>query len=410
MHHTILYIIIAIIVLDYVLTMILDYLNARRRSSELPEEAKDIYDEQEYKKSQNYQKENTRLSHIKGSLTTVIILGLIISGGFGYLDEWLRNYTENPVLLGLLFFGILGLASDILGTPFDIYDTFVIEEKYGFNTTTVKTYITDKIKGWILGAILGGGLLALIIWFYQSTGALFWIYCWLIVTAFSLFMAMFYTKLILPMFNKQTPLEEGELRNSIEQFSQKEGFRLKNIYKIDSSKRSTKSNAFFSGLGPQKRIVLFDTLISDLKTNEIVGVLAHEIGHFIKKHTAKAMVISIIQMGITFYLLSLFINNPALSEALGAEVASFHIGVIAFGILYSPISSILGLGMNILSRKNEYEADRFARDHYDGDALIEALKKLSRKNLSNLTPHPAYVFFHYSHPPLLKRIEALKNK
>ncbi len=410
MYITILYIIIAIIIFDYLLSLFLDYLNTTKWSSELPSEVQGIYDEEEYKKSQNYQRENMKISNIKSTISTALILLILIFGGFGYIDEWLRNYTQHPVWLGLLFFGVLGFASDIFSTPFDIYDTFVIEEKYGFNTTTVRTYILDKIKGWILGALLGGGILGLIIWFYQSTGEMFWIYCWIIVTAFTLFIAMFYSRLIVPLFNKQTPLEEGELRKSIEDFSKKEGFKLKNIYKIDGSKRSTKANAYFSGLGPQKRIVLFDTLINDLKNNEIVAVLSHEIGHFIKKHTAKGMTISVVQLGVTFFLLSLFINNPALSNALGANIPSFHIGVIAFGILYSPISTILGLGMNILSRKNEYEADRFARDHYEGEALIDALKKLSKKNLSNLTPHPLYVFFNYSHPPLLKRIKALRNK
>lgn len=406
---TILYVIIGIIVFDYLFSRVLELLNASRRTEQLPDEAKDIYDEGRYRKSQKYHKENTRLDHIKSTLSFLIILAILYFGFFGKLDMWLRNYSTHPVLNALLFFGVIGLASDILNTPFSLYDTFVIEEKYGFNKTTLKTFILDKIKGWLLIAILGGGILALIIWFYQTTGKYFWLYAWIIVSAFSIFMAMFYSNLIVPLFNKQTPLEEGELRSEIENFSQKEGFRLNNVYKIDGSKRSTKANAYFTGIGPKKRIVLFDTLINDLSKNEIVAVLAHEIGHYKKKHTLQSIIVSVAQMGLTFYLLGLFVGNPTLSKALGSSIPSFHLGLIAFGILYSPISTILGLGMNVLSRKNEFQADRFASDHYNGDALIEGLKKLSVKNLSNLTPHPAYVFVHYSHPPLLKRIGAIKK-
>jgi STE24 endopeptidase len=273
----------------------------------------------------------------------------------------------------------------------------------------VKTFITDKLKSWLLMAILGGGILALVVWFYHATQEMFWIYTWILVTVFSVFMTMFYTQWILPLFNKLSPLGESELKSGIINFSKRAGFNLKDIFVMDGSKRSTKANAFFSGLGKKKKIILFDTLIDELKQNEIISVLAHEIGHYKKKHTMANLVLSVTQTGITLYILSLFIDNPILSRALGASQPSFHIGLIAFGLLYSPISTVLGIGMNHLSRKFEYKADEFASAYGLGNYLIEALKKLSVKNLSNLTPHPVYVFVNYSHPPLLKRLRYLKS-
>jgi STE24 endopeptidase len=311
--------------------------------------------------------------------------------------------------MALLFFGVIGIASDILSTPFSIYDTFVIEEKFGFNRTTVKTFVTDKIKGWLLAALLGGGLLAIFVWFYDFAGSLFWLYAWLFLTGFSVFMAMFYSTLIVPIFNKQTPLEEGELRDAIEAFARKAGFKLDNIYVIDGSKRSSKANAYFSGLGPKKRIVLFDTLIKDHTTEELVAILAHEIGHYKKKHIVKGMVVSGIHSVVMLYLLGFFINRPELSMALGVEQSSFHIGIIAFGLLYSPISTILGIAGNAMSRKHEYQADSFAARNYKPEPLQDALKKLSVNNLSNLRPHPLHVFINYSHPTLLQRLEHLEK-
>jgi STE24 endopeptidase len=294
--------------------------------------------------------------------------------------------------------------------PFDIYDTFVIEKKFGFNKTTVGIFIADLIKSVLVGIILGGGILALIIFFYTITKDLFWLYAWILVSFFSVFMAMFYSNIIVPLFNKQTPLPEGELRNAIEEFSQKAGFKLTNIFQIDGSKRSTKANAYFTGLGPKKRIVLYDTLIEQLSTEEIVAVLAHEIGHYTHKHTYKSMIVSILSTGLTLFLFSLFLKYDAVAHAFGVETQSFHIGLIAFGIIFSPISTITGLIMNIFSRKNEFEADNFVKQFGLSDALIQGLKKLSVNNLSNLTPHPFYVFVNYSHPPLLKRIENLMKK
>jgi len=409
MYNTVFYIILGIIVFDFLLERFLNYLNSKKMSSQLPDEVSDVYNAAEYKKSQDYKKANDKFGKRISIFNFIIILLMLFFGGFAYVDGIARSFTDNPVVVALVFFGILMFASDLINTPFAIYDTFVIEERFGFNKTTPKTFINDKIKGWLLGGLIGGGLLALIIWFYQVTGEYFWIYAWILISVFMIFMSMFYSTLIVPLFNKQEPLEEGDLRNAIEEFSDKANFKLKNIFVIDGSKRSSKANAYFSGLGSKKRIVLFDTLIKDLNNQEIVAVLAHEIGHYKKKHTLTSIVLSIIQTGFTLYILSLFVDSPELSEALGAEQPGFHLGLIAFGILYSPISLIIGLLMNIFSRKNEYQADRFAKKHQSAEDLIQALKKLSKNNLSNLTPHPAYVFFHYSHPPLLKRIRALKK-
>jgi STE24 endopeptidase len=301
------------------------------------------------------------------------------------------------------------LGSDILTTPLSYYKTFVIEEKFGFNKSTKKLFWFDKIKGWLMSILLGGGILVLIIWFYQFAGKDFWIYAWIIVAVFSLIMNMFYAKLIVPLFNKQTPLENGELKTAIENYAQKVGLTLNNIFVIDGSKRSTKANAYFSGFGSQKRITLFDTLINDLETDEIVAVLAHEVGHYKRKHIIFNLASSILLTGFTLFILSLFINSALLSEALGVSIPSFHIGLIAFGILYSPISEITGLFMNYMSRKFEYQADNFAKETFDGTPLITSLKKLSKNNLSNLTPHKAYVFMHYSHPTLLERILNLEK-
>lgn len=408
MDHLILILIIAILLVGYIAERILDYLNSTFWSDELPEELKGIYDADKYKKSQAYLRVKQRFSVVTDSISLVVMLLMLMLGGFAWLDQVVRGWTTHPIPIALCFFGILGLAADLLSTPFSVYSTFVIEERFGFNKTTPRTFILDKLKGWLLGAIIGGGLLSLIIWIYLSTGNLFWVLTWVTISLFSVFMTMFYSTLIVPLFNKQTPLAEGELRNAIEQFAVKVRFKLDNIFVIDGSKRSKKANAYFSGLGARKRIVLYDTLIADHSVDELVAVLAHEVGHYKKRHTRTGIILSVTQTGLMLYILSLFIGNPLLSQALGAELGSFHMGILAFGILYSPISMILGMGMNYLSRRHEYEADRFAGVHYDARSLQEALKKLSVNNLSNLRPHPAYVFAYYSHPPVLKRLEALE--
>lgn len=408
MYNIVFYIIIVIIVFDYLLERWLEHLNAKNRTSSLPEELKGVYDEEKYRKSIEYDMVSSNFGFITSTLNFVLILAMLLFGGFSIVDSIAGNYTTDPIFKALIFFAILGIASDIIHIPFSIYDTFVIEERFGFNKTTVKIFILDKIKGWVLSIVIGGVLAYVILWFYYKTTTMFWIYSWALTSGFMVFMAMFYSNLIVPLFNKQEPLEDGELKDAISQFAAKVGFKLDNIYRIDGSKRSTKANAYFTGLGAKKRIVLYDTLIKELSTNEIVAVLAHEIGHYKRKHTLQGIVLSVAQMGLTFYLISLFLSLPALSQALGVNQPSFHIGIIAFGILYSPFSLIIGLLMNILSRKNEYQADAFTRDFFEAEHLVNALKKLSVNNLSNLTPHPTYVFFHYSHPPLLQRIKALK--
>lgn len=409
MEQTIFYIIVAIILFDYLLERFLDYLNGTRRSPELPKELEGIYEAEKYRKSQEYEKVKSRFSLFSSSLSLVAMLLILFLGGFGWLDNFVRGYTENPILMALMFFCILGLAADILSTPLSIYSTFVIEQKFGFNKTTPKTFLFDKIKGWLLAAIIGGGILALVAWIYESTGDWFWLIAWAVIGGFTIFMTMFYSNLIVPLFNKQEPLEDGSLRSKIEAFAQQVGFKLQNIFVMDGSKRSTKANAYFTGLGAKKRIVLFDTLINDHTDEELVSVLAHEIGHYKKKHTLTGTILSIAQMGIMLFILSLFLENPVLSGALGAKEISFHMSILAFGLLYGPISMVLGLIMNLISRKNEFAADRYAGENYSSKPLQDALKKLSVNHLSNLRPHPAYVFFYYSHPPLLQRLKALET-
>jgi len=409
MVQTIFYLIVGIIVVDFIFEQILDYLNTTRWSEQLPEKLKGIYNDAAYQKSQAYKKMNHKFEMLTSSLSFIIISLMLLFNGFTMVNGWVLGITDNIILSSLFFFGILGLASDILTTPFAVYDTFVIEERFGFNKTTPKTFISDKIKSWLLAAVLGGGLLALIIFIWIKTGENFWLWAWLIITIISLFMTLFYSNLIVPLFNKQTPLEEGDLKQMIRDFSAKAGFQLKNIYVIDGSKRSTKANAYFTGFGPKKRIVLYDTLINDLSREEIVAVLAHEIGHYKKKHTLIGLISGIIQTGFMLFIFSLLVASPVLSSALGVEEPRFHIGLIAFGILYSPLSFVMGVFMNIISRRNEYQADAFASQFGFAAELVSGLKKLSVNNLSNLTPHPLYVFFHYSHPTLLQRINRLEN-
>jgi STE24 endopeptidase len=311
--------------------------------------------------------------------------------------------------LALLYFGVLSVLSSIINLPFSLYGTFVIEERFGFNRTTVKTFVLDMLKGIGLSLLIGAPLGAFIIWLYYGLGEHFWWVAWIVLSGFSLVMTMFAASWIMPLFNKFTPLEEGSLRSSIETYCAQVGFQLSRLFVIDGSKRSAKSNAFFSGLGPKKTIALYDTLLEQLEEQEVVAVLAHEIGHYKKQHIAQGLVLSTLQTGVMLFILGVFLRMPAFSEALGATEASFHVGIIAFGIVFSPISTLIGIGMNILSRKNEFEADAYARTTYDGLALGAALKKLTAENLGNLTPHPAYVFVHYSHPPVLKRLERLER-
>jgi STE24 endopeptidase len=406
---TLFYIIIGIIIINFIIDKVLGTLNAKHFNDALPPELQDVYDEDEYKKSQAYKATNHRFSNITSTFSLVLTLAFFFFDGFEYVDNIARSFSSNHIVIALVFFGIIMFASDLITIPFAYYKTFVIEEKFGFNKTTIKTFILDKIKGWLMLAIIGGGILALIIWFYEATGNHFWLYAWALVTLFSVVMNMFYSKLIVPLFNKQTPLEEGELRSKIAAYANTVGFKLNKIFVIDGSKRSTKANAYFSGFGSEKRVTLYDTLIKDLNEEEIVAVLAHEVGHYKRRHIIFNLIASIILTGLTLFILSLLISNPLLSNALGVETPSFHIGLIAFGLLYSPISEITGLIMNVMSRKFEYQADNFAKETYASEPLISSLKKLSKNSLSNLTPHPAYVFMYYSHPTLLERIKNLRS-
>ncbi len=410
MYNTVFYLIIGILVFSYILSQYIDFLNTKYRNKNIPPELEGIYDNQKYKKSQEYGKQNSKLSFYSSAFVLLLTLSMLFFGGFNYINEIALSFSDNQIIQVLIFFGILLFVSDIITTPFAVYSVFVIEEKFGFNKTSIKAFITDKIKGWFIGALIGGGLLALIVWFYLKTEDMFWIYAWITVSLFSIFMTMFYSDIIVPLFNRQTPLEDGELRQSIEKFAEKAGFRLNDIYVIDGSKRSTKANAYFSGLGPKKRIVLYDTLINDLTTDEIIAVLAHETGHYKHKHTISNIIASVIQSGIMFYIFSLLVDNPELSKAMGSEKTYFQLGLIAFVILYSPVSTVTSLFMNAVSRKNEYEADAFAKRYEQAKGLISGLKKLTAKNLSNLTPHPWFVFFNYSHPTLYQRIKALNNE
>jgi len=408
MHNIIFYLILIIPISGFITERYLDYLNSLMWSDSLPEKLKGICDEQEYKKTQLYNKDNNKLSLWSSSFNLVIVLAMIIAGGFALADTMARSLSTNNVIISLIFFGIIGFASDIINIPFGYYDIFIIEKKYGFNTMTLRTFITDHIKSWFIALLVGIPVLGLITWFYYKTGRNFWWYAWGLITVFSVFINLFYSELIVPLFNKQTPLPEGSLRTLIEAFSQKTGFRLRNIYIIDGSKRSTKANAYFSGFGPKKRIVLYDTLQKELSEEEIVAVLAHEIGHYKKKHVLLNLIFSVLITGIMLFLLSIVVNSPSFSQALGSQNRCFHLGLIVFGILYSPLSLVIGLLTNYISRKNEFAADRFVRENFKPEILAEALKKLSVKNLSNMMPHPAYVFFHYSHPSLLQRLEKLE--
>jgi len=401
------YILIGIIVVEFLWDSYLDKLNAKHYNDGIPKELEGIFNDEEYRQSQKYKLTNYHFSQWHKRINFILILIFFLIGGFSWLDEWVRKIMENPMIISLIFIGILGIIGSLIEIPFSYYDTFVIEEKFGFNKSTKKLFWLDQIKSMLLSIVLGGGLLSLILWFYIKTNENFWWYAWILITAFTLFMTLFYSNIIVPLFNKQTPLEDGELKEAIKIFASQTGFTLDNIFVIDGSKRSTKANAYFTGFGPKKRVVLYDTLISDLNTEEIVAVLAHEIGHYKKKHVLIQMMISIVMTGFTLFLLSLFIKSPLLSNALGISIPSFHIGIIVFGILYSPISEITGLFMNVFSRKFEYQADAFASEFFNSEALIGGLKKLSKKSLSNLTPHPLYVFWHYSHPTLLQRIRQL---
>lgn len=406
---TIFYLLLGIVTFDFALERVLSYFNRKSARNPIPTELEGIYDDEKYAKSQAYMAETSRFGTLSASISFVITFFAIYLGWFGWLDAWLRNYSPFDMITPLMFFGVLYLVSDIVGIPFSLYQNFVIEEKYGFNKMTMKTFWLDKFKGLLLTVIIGGILLAVFIYLVSFIGSGFWVYFWAVMVAFTLFANLFYTSLILPLFNKLKPIEEGELKSSIQAYSEKVKFPLKNIFIIDGSKRSSKGNAFFSGLGKGKKVVLYDTLIENHSIEELTAVFAHEVGHFKKKHILLSTFISIFIMGFMLYMLSLMIMNSQVSWAMGGTITAIHLNILAFGILYSPLSHIIGLLGNLLSRKNEYEADAYAKETYKAEPLIDALKKMSGDHLSNLTPHPAYVFVHYSHPTLLQRVRAMSK-
>ncbi|MGD8426296.1 MAG: M48 family metallopeptidase [Balneolaceae bacterium] len=395
--------------IDFILNLVADFYNINSLDTGLPEEFSDVYDEETYDKSQAYTKVRTKFGILTSLFNLSLLLFFWFAGGFNWLDQIVRSWHLGVIWTGLVYIGILILGRSIVSLPFSIYSTFVIEEKFGFNKTTLKTFVLDLLKGLGLGIALGGPLLAGILAFFTFIDQYAWLYAWGAVTIFTLFIQFVAPTWIMPLFNKFEPLEEGDLRQKIREYADKVNFKLEGIYVMDGSKRSSKSNAFFTGFGKTKRIALYDTLINNHSEDELVAVLAHEIGHYKKKHIIKNMIISIVQTGIMFFLLSIFLNSQGLYEAFYMQQSSVYAGLIFFGMLYAPIDMIVSLFMQILSRRYEFEADAFASLTYEKEPMIAALKKLSKDNLSNLTPHPFYVFLNYSHPTVLQRIKAIRN-
>ena len=402
------YLLISIILFNFIKDYFLDYLNSKFFDKKIPENLSDIYDKEKYQKSQDYKKTLYKFGKISKAYSLTILLLFFFLDGFLLVDNFARSLFESELLISLSFFGIIFFGSDILNLPFSLYSIFIIEEKFGFNKTTFRIYFFDKIKSWFITILFGGGILSFIIFQFETVGKDFWIVAWVFITTISVLINGFYAQIIVPLFNKQTKLEEGNLKNDIEKYSKKVGFDLSNIFVIDGSKRSTKANAYFSGFGKQKRVTLYDTLLNKLNDNQIIAVIAHEIGHYKKNHIIFNLIFSTIQTGLMLYILSLLIYMPIFSEALGIQSHSFHIGLITFSILYTPISEIFSLIFNVFSRKFEYQADHYAKETFSSKHLIEALKVLSKDSLSNLTPHPKYVWWHYSHPTLAQRIKHLQ--
>ena len=401
-------IILGTICLDFILNVTADVLNLKHLSSALPREFEGVYDPQRYRKSQQYLKVNTQFGWITSAFNLLVILVFWFAKGFPLLDKWVRSFELGPIVAGLIYIGVLMLLKSVLALPFSVYATFIIEERFGFNRTTWSTYLTDLLKGLALALLLGTPLLAAILAFFQYAGANAWLYCWIGVTIYMLVIQFVAPTWIMPLFNKFTPLEDAELKSAILSYAASINFPLENVYQMDGSRRSTKSNAFFTGFGKHKRIVLFDTLIKQHTPKELVAVLAHEMGHYKKKHVLQALVLGVLQTGLMLFLLAKFITYQGLFNAFYMPQQSVYAGILFFAMLYAPIDFFVGLLIQTLSRKNETVADRFAAETTgDPGSMVDALKKLSVHNLSNLTPHPFYVFLNYSHPPVLKRIQHL---
>lgn len=404
-------IILATLFLTYLLDLVADLLNLKALRNELPKEFEGVYDAEAYRRAQAYTRVSTKFEMLASTIGLVVTLLFWFSGGFNAVDQMVRGWEIGTIWTGLAYIALLALFRALLSLPFQIYSTFVIEARFGFNRTTPATFITDILKGLGLAVVLGGPLLAAVLVFFEYAGPYAWVYGWIVTTLFALGVQFIAPTWIMPLFNKFQPLEEGELKEAILAYARKVDFPLEGIYTMDGSRRSSKSNAFFTGFGKHKRIALFDTLIEKHTVPELVAVLAHEIGHYKKKHILQHMVISIVHLGVMFFLLSVFLSHQGLFEAFYMEQTSVYAGLIFFGLLYTPIESLLGIFMQILSRKHEYEADRFAAETIDDpETLVHTLQKLSVHNLSNLTPHPFYVFLHYSHPPVLQRIQAIRQK
>ena len=403
-------IILGALLLQFILHLLSNYLDLKNLSSNLPDEFKGHYSNSEYTRSQAYLRENTRFSYLTSSFDLIITLLVILLGLFNNIDLWIRGFGFSPLITGLLFFGVLFIIQDIISTPFSLYRTFIIEEEFDFNKTTPKTYLLDKIKSYFLLIIIGGLILSLILFFFNRFGDFAWLYAWVVLSAFLVLIQPIFTLFIAPLFNTFTPLEDGELKNKINDFAQKVNFPISRIDVMDGSRRSSKSNAYFSGFGKNKRIALFDTLIEKHSVDELLSIIAHEIGHYKKKHNIKGIIMGVIQTGIMFFLLSLFLNNESLFTAFKMENVSIYASLLFFSILYSPIELIMSFVGNAISRKHEFEADDFAKTSIGtGKFLIEGLKKLTVTNLGNLTPHALTVWLSYSHPPVLSRIKALKK-
>jgi STE24 endopeptidase len=402
--------ILTILIGSYVLEVLVEILNLKNLKTDLPEEFAGYYDAENYQKSQQYLKENTWFGIITETVFTPLTIAFILLGGFNYVDSLARSFNLGAIPTGLIFAGILLLLSQIIHIPFSAYATFVIEEKYGFNRTTVKTFIMDILKSWLLMAVIGGTVFSIVLWFFEKTGTWAWLYCWGAMIIIQLFLSFIAPVVIMPIFNKFYPLEESELKSTLEEYARAQRFKMKGVFKMDASKRSSKSNAFFTGFGKFRRIVLFDNLIEKHTVDELVSVLAHEMGHYKKKHIITSMIISILTTGLMFFILSLFLNNTGLFAAFKMENTSLYASLLFFGFLYAPIEMVLAIFGNMLSRRHEYAADAYAATTYGKpEAMIAALKKLSVDNLSNLTPHSLKVFLSYSHPPVLERIKALRN-
>ena len=387
-----------------------EILNLGALRPEVPTSFADVYDAEAYEKSQRYTRANTRFGWGSRLFDLALLLGFWALGGFEWLDIWMRSLGFGPLVTGLFYIGVLSVAVTLLGLPFRWYDTFVLEERFGFNRTDKKTFILDVLKGSAVDVAFGLPVLAAILFFFGWAGSWGWVYAWAGIAAFSLVASFIYPTWILPLFNKFSSLEEGPLRTAIFAYAEKVGFSLENVFVMDGSKRSTRSNAYFTGFGKNRRIALFDTLIESHDADELVGVMAHEVGHYKERHILKNTLMSIAYFGGLCYLLSLALHSEALFQAFGVTTPSVYVGLVLFGVLFTPVSFVLSVLMNIVSRRYEFQADRYAvKTTGDGESLARALATLSRTNLSNLTPHALYVWLTYSHPPVLERIRAIRQ-